>query len=231
MEKNDIKLEDWQRILEGNVPHAFLLEVVIRIFFVYLLVLVAVRLMGNRMASDLGKVELVSRICLAAAIGLPLQTPDRGLLASAIVASFAVFAERVISWYATKNRKFEILTQDNWNTLIADAVMQLDTMKRTRITRERLFAQLRSNGIEHLGEVERFYFEANGAFSLLKKEPALPGLSILPDWDEEIRHEQPKSDQLVCTQCGIAQHETPTCVCGSNDWQSAVRKRNKDKDD
>lgn len=222
MEKEEIHIADWQRILEGQVPHEFLLEAVLRIFFIYLLLLVSVRIMGNRMASDLSKVELVSRIVLAAAIGMTLQTPDRGLLGSVIVAFVAVVAERIISRWITNNRKFEILSQDNIDQLVTDAVMHLDTMKRTRITRERLFAQLRSEGIKHLGEVERFYFEANGSFTLIKNEKPIAGLSIFPDWDEEICGEQEKSDKMVCSICGSYQSKGTVCCCGSKDWQVAV---------
>lgn len=222
MEKHEIHITDWQRILEGQVPHSFLLEVVFRIFFVYLLVLVSVRIMGNRMASDLSKVELVSRIMLAAAIGMPLQAPDRGLLGSVVVAIVAVVAERVISHRAARSRKFEILSQDNIASLVVDSVMHLDTMKSTRITRERLFAQLRSEEVEHLGEVERFYFEANGSFTLIKKEKPSPGLSVLPDWDKEMREDQEKAGKKVCTICGTLKTDDPFCCCGSKNWQEAV---------
>lgn len=222
MEKEEIHITDWQRILEGQVPYTFLIEAVIRILVAYLIIMVAARLMGNRMASDLSKVEMISRIMLAAAIGFPLQTPDKGLLGSAVVAVVAVVAERIISRQAAKNRRFEILSQDNIDQLVVDSVMQLGVMKRTRITRERLFAQLRSEQIEHLGEVERFYFEACGSFTLIKREKPGPGLSILPDWDKEIREEQKNAGKRVCTVCGTLKADSPTCSCGSKDWQEAV---------
>jgi hypothetical protein len=47
MKPEEIYLSDWSRILIGEVPGSFYLEAIIRVVFIYLLLLVAMRLMGN----------------------------------------------------------------------------------------------------------------------------------------------------------------------------------------
>src|SRR5690606_27155627 len=99
-------------------------------------------------------------------------------------------------------------------------------MKRTRITRERLFAQLRSEGITNLGAVRRLYFEANGAFSLIKNMDPKPGLCILPDWDSDFIEELEMRDELFCLSCGNqkdSQQEGNECSkCGESTWKNGV---------
>jgi len=51
MKPEDIQITDGLRMLLGEVPWGFLLEVALRILFLYGLILVSMRLMGKRMAS------------------------------------------------------------------------------------------------------------------------------------------------------------------------------------
>jgi hypothetical protein len=61
-----IQLTDWHRILAGGTPWEFLLEVVLRAAFTYLLLLVAMRLLGKRVAAQLTLFELSMVVTMAA---------------------------------------------------------------------------------------------------------------------------------------------------------------------
>jgi len=162
MKSYEIVMDDWMKILIGNVPIHFFLEVVFRVLFVFLLLIFSMRLMGKRMASQLSRNEMVAMSSLAAAIGIPIQAPDRGLLPALIVAIIVILGQRWIARIAAWNEQFEEVSQGDIGVLVYDGVLNIKEMKITRISRERLFAQLRSEGIKHLGQVQRFYFEANG---------------------------------------------------------------------
>ncbi|WP_338868029.1 YetF domain-containing protein [Spirosoma sp. SC4-14] len=224
MNKEDIHLTDWLRILIGEVPGSFYVEILIRAAAVYLILVVSMRLMGRRMASKLSRNEMSAMISLAAAIGVPILDPSRGLLPACIIAVVVVFTQRLVSYWAAKNSRFEGISQDISTTLVENSVMLLFNMKQSRITRELLFAQLRSHGILHLGQVKRLYMEANGAFTLIKDSMPKPGLLILPDWDTEFIQQQNKvDDQLVCYYCGNplanTTFEEENCSnCGHHEW-------------
>jgi hypothetical protein len=87
MKKEDIHLGDWQRMFFGEVPGGFYWEVVLRIAVIYLILMVSMRLMGKRTASQLSRNEMIALVSLSAAIGVPLQAPDRGILAAVIIAA------------------------------------------------------------------------------------------------------------------------------------------------
>jgi uncharacterized membrane protein YcaP (DUF421 family) len=164
MKSEDIKLGDWARIFLGEAPPEFFLELVIRAFFIFLLLLVAMRLFGLRMAAQVNRLEMIGLFSLAAAIGVPLQAPDRGLLPAVVISVVVVSIGRLVATLSFGNEKFEKLAEDQMDVLVENGRIRMKTIKRTRLTIERLYARLRESGIRHLGEVERLYFEPNGSF-------------------------------------------------------------------
>src|SRR5215210_4335030 len=100
MQPKPIQLTDWHRILAGGTPWTFLLEVMLRAAFTYLLLLVAMRLLGKRVAAQLTLFELSMVVTMAAVIGIPLQVPDRGLLPALAVLLVAVAFQRGLSLWS-----------------------------------------------------------------------------------------------------------------------------------
>lgn len=229
MKEYQIHIDDLQRIFIGEATGDFYIEVIFRTVIIYLILIISMRLLGQRMASQLSRIEMAAMVSLAAAIGVPLQSPERGLLPAVVIALIVVGAARLISYYASKNQKFEQLSQDHLDILLEDSVLNLPLMRRTRISKERLFAQLRSEGFTHLGMVKRVYFEANGSFSLIKNTDPRPGLCILPDWDHDFIKELEVTAELVCENCGNKkdpdQGGEVCSECGESDWQNGVYDR------
>ncbi|UFH52747.1 DUF421 domain-containing protein [Spirosoma sp. KNUC1025] len=228
MKKEDIHLYDWQRILIGEVPGIFYVEILIRAAAIYLLLVLSMRLMGRRMASKLSRNEMAAMISMAAAIGVPILDANRGLLPAYIIALVVVLTQRLVSYWAARNQRFEAITQGDNSMLVENAVIQFKAMKDARITRELLFAQLRSSGLIHLGHVKRLYMEANGAFTLIEEPEPKPGLSVLPEWDSEFVDKQEKApNQYVCYHCGNTRPATDTTSdcsnCGHNEWVLALK--------
>lgn len=228
MKKEDIYLYDWLRIFIGEVPGTFYIEILIRAATVYLILVVSMRLMGRRMASHLSRNEMAAMISLAAAVGIPILDAQRGLLPVVVIAMVVIFTQRLISYWAAKNETFEGFTQGISSTLVKNSVIQLSAMRGSSITRELLFAQLRSEGLIHLGQVKRLYLEANGAFTLIKEPTPKEGLSLIPEWDTEFIDQQKKApNQCVCHACGKlqprpVQQGDPCTNCGNRKWVAAL---------
>lgn len=117
---------------------------------------------------------------------------------------------------------------DDLDVLVEDGKLNLDIMQHVRVTRERLFAQLRHEEIFNLGKVQRVYLEANGSFSIFQFPQEREGLSLVPDMDPELLQEQPKAqDSFACNICGnlVKEQETkkPCARCETTDWSVAMR--------
>jgi uncharacterized membrane protein YcaP (DUF421 family) len=153
MKKEDIHFSDWLRILIGEVPGAFYLELLLRAVLIFLLLMLAMRFMGKRMSGLLSRNELVAMVSLAAAVGTPLTAPDRGILPAVIIAIVVVYIERWISAKAFRNEDFERYAIGKLDILVSDGVIDLDILKKVRISRERLMAELRGSGVKQMGSV------------------------------------------------------------------------------
>jgi uncharacterized membrane protein YcaP (DUF421 family) len=217
---------DWQRIFLGEVPPSFYLEILLRMAVVYIILMASMRSLGKRMAAQLTRNETAAMVSLAAAIGVPILSPERGLLPPIIIAVIVVCLSRLIAYISAHNQKVEAITQGETDTLVKDAVMDTKTMLKTRITRERILAQLRSNRVNHLGEVKRLYLEANGNFTVVLSDQPKPGLAIFPDDDIEFISELKPGNTLVCHVCGNeskSQSRSEVCSnCSHTKWTPGV---------
>ncbi|MCC9167701.1 DUF421 domain-containing protein [Pontibacter harenae] len=231
MNSTDAELWDWMRILLGSSPPIFLIEVIIRVSFIYLLLMVSMRIMGKRMSALISRNEMIAMVSLAAAVGLPMQDPNQGLIPAVIVAIIVIGVQRIISTNTMKSAKFESLVVGSINALAQDGCLQLKNMERSKITRERLLTEFRNKEVTNLGKVQRAYLEANGSFTiyLYDEDEEREGLCILPDWDKEFLHELTVTDDFfACGSCGnvVQSQNKPeqTCDnCGHKEWFKAIR--------
>lgn len=227
---SDFKLFDALRMFLGDVPWSFLLEAVIRVTFIYVVLVGSMRLMGKRMGQQLSRNELAAMVSLAAAGGVSVLAPDRGLLPPLVVAVILVVGQRLVARATFHSSRFEQLSQGDIGIMVENGCLRFDDMARAVLSRERVFAKLRSEGIDHLGQVKRLYMEANGSFTLVEQDPPQPGLTLAPDWDQDYIRQQPHvPDTFACTRCGNLAHssQTPTrqCPrCHNAQWSPAVTK-------
>jgi uncharacterized membrane protein YcaP (DUF421 family) len=243
MKPEDIKITDWMRILFGDTPYEFLIEVIdtpyeflieviIRILFIYILLVLTMRFMGHRMEAMISRNELIAMVSMAAAVGIPLLTPDRGLLPAVVIAIVVISIQRLIAYVTTRSASKENLLLDEITLLVSDGQLLADEMLKSRITRERMLSELRSSNIKNLAQVQRAYMEANGNFSVVrvadeKKVDTMTGLCILPTFDMEYRNRFSFSDsESACSACGNVIQENPpkaSCSnCGADDWTPAM---------
>lgn len=228
MKKEEIHLADWHRILFGNAPAEFLIEVLIRTAIMYLFLLLILRLLGKRMGGQLTISELAVMLTLGAIVSVPMQAADKGMLQGILVLTCALIFQRGINYFAVKNEKIERFIQGHESIIIKDGALDFDELSAMKISREQMLAVLRNQNIYNLGEVQRAYIEACGLFSIYKYAEPKPGLSLLPPNDKGATTTLATAvEAIVCEQCGIGNQEQNeidhTCNnCGANKWIPAI---------
>ncbi|RNI21991.1 DUF421 domain-containing protein [Rufibacter latericius] len=228
MKKEEIYFPDWQRLLIGNTPWEFMLEVFIRTIIIYVALLIILRLMGKRMNAQLTISELAVMVTLGGIASAPMQLPDRGILLGIVIFICALFFQRGLNLWAFRNPKIEKLTQGHLSLVVKEGVLVIGEMERARLSKDQVFAALRTHNIRQLGQVKRVYMEACGLFSVIKEKEPKPGLSILPAKDKALVESLPEDkNHLACTRCGNlaesnqAQGNTcPNCSC--DEWIPAT---------
>jgi uncharacterized membrane protein YcaP (DUF421 family) len=179
------KLDDWQRLLVGDAPWAILVEVLLRTALIYLVLIVIVKLLGKRLSGQLTNLELAVMVVVGAIVSAPMQIPDRGLLAGAVSLVVLLALQRAIGHATAVWPRLERWVFGRGTTLVADGELLLPAMRRACVSHEQVYAILRSHGVRQLGEVERVYLEASGAFSVLRRAQPEAGLALVPTRAEQ----------------------------------------------
>ena len=134
-----------------------------------------------------------------------------------------------MGWLGFKNRKIENLTHGTLDILVIDGIMQLEAMQRCSISRQQLFAHLRSKNVTNLGAVRRVYIEASGLFSLYELAKPKAGLPLFPPIDKKVLERRLDVKLVSCTHCGLTcdkQPEQPNCADReSTEWTTAITER------
>lgn len=230
MKAYQIFLDDWHRILIGNYPAAMYFELLVRAAFVFLLMVVCMRLIGKRMATQLTRLEIAALSSLAATGGAVLLNFQRGLLTALLAALAVVAIQRMLAMYATRNEKINTILQGKVGILIGNGHIHLEQMEKVRLSKERLFAQLRSEGVMHLGMVDRLYFEADGNFTLVQNKQPESGLPILPTTDPLFLAQQVTDhEHAVCSHCGKRYDKAPRqcSICAASTFIAPITQAQK----
>ncbi|WOD14020.1 DUF421 domain-containing protein [Paraburkholderia kirstenboschensis] len=220
-------MEFVQRLLVGDGPWAFLVELAPRAVIVYGLLLVAMRLMGKRVAAQLSITELAVVLMLGAAIGVPIQVSSQGVLPAVVVLCAVVVLQRLTGKAGLRWRRFEVLQQGDVTILIKDGRMLLDQLKVCDMSREMLASELRAAQVAHLGQLRRVYLEASGSISIVRRRDERPGLTVRPDMERSLLDAIGADGYFSCWNCGVTvaadqRPSHPCTACRASRWESAV---------
>ncbi|WP_207431541.1 DUF421 domain-containing protein [Sabulibacter ruber] len=229
MKKEEIYFPDWQRLLIGNTPWEFMAEVLLRTLVIFIVLLVVLRLMGKRMNGQLTISELAVMVTLGGIASAPMQLPDRGVLMGVVAFTCALVFQRGINLWAFRSRKVEVVTQGDLCMILKEGVMLVKELENSRLSRDQVFAALRTHNIQHLGQVKRLYIEASGEFSVVKAKEPKPGLPIIPLRDQALLKSLPSDNNYsACTRCGnvgetnqVKGTACPYCSC--TEWIPAAK--------
>ena len=232
----DFQVFDFHRIFIGNAPLTFLLEIVFRTIIMYGYTIFLLRVLGKRGMGQLSTLELAIIISFGTAVGDPMieaETPILyGMVAVTVITTLQIGLERLIN----KNKKVEAFMEGAPNLVVNQGVIQWDCLVKDNLSKEDLFRSLRAKDVEHLGQINKAFFETSGQISVLYQSPkqVKPGLSVLPENEQNpdkiLRKGVPVKEAglYCCYNCGnlrsLSQIQpVPSCqVCKSSEWVAAV---------
>lgn len=229
MNKEDIRIDDWHRLLIGDNPWGFTIEVFIRTLIIYSCLVIVMRLLGKRMNAQLTIMDLAVMLTLGAIASVPMQAFNRGILPGIILLICILLLHQGITLIINRKRGIEVLTQGEVALLIKNGVVDTTKLHELRISKDQLFSVLRFKSIQHLGQVKRLYSEADGLFSLYTADDPKPGLSVLPRKEEALPlREKDVENHFACAYCGnVTERENnypiPCDNCGNQDWVAATK--------
>lgn len=222
----------WKDLLLGSENWPFLWETVLRTFIMFLIIIVALRLLGKRGVKQLSVFELVVIIGLGSAAGDPMFYKDVGILPSLVVFVLIVSLYSIITWLIGKNKKFELLVEGKPICLIKDGEFEIENFKKEALGEDEFFSELRLKGISQLGQVETAIEESNGEISVFyfPDDKVKYGLPIMPDSLQNPLQRFSEPGYYACIFCGhtkkMEEQKTATCPeCKKKEWVKASNKK------
>ncbi len=163
-----------------------MLTIIIRTVLIYVIVTVAVRIMGKRQVSDMQTSELVITLIISEIASLPLENAERPLLNSVVPIMMIAAIELLVSLIMMKSRRFRSLICGHPIVVIKDGKIIDAELRRLRISHEDLYSLLREKDMSDESGVRYGIIEPNGTLSIITDEDSGDGRIMSRDLQDEL---------------------------------------------
>jgi len=205
MEQEPVNSFEWNRILlPEEFNYDFLLEVAFRTAFMFLLLLIFLKLSGKRSIFQLSLFEIALIVGLGSAAGDPMFYHDVGLLPIMVVFIVIALMYKGVVYLTAKSERMEKVIEGKVESLLENNILAYQRLDSEAISLEEFFGFLRVHHIEHLGQVRNAYLELTGDISVYfyPDEDVRPGLPILPDSLDKSCQSIAVTGHYSCQKCG-----------------------------
>lgn len=147
----------------------------LRAIFLYLLLIVVIRLMGKRQLGEMEPPEFVVTLLIADLAAVPMQEIGISLFSGLVPILTVLALELLLSGLSLRSLRLRRLIGGNPIVLMEDGRILQENLRRTRITVDELLELLRQAGTIDPSQVWRAILETNGQLSVLRyaaQEPA-----------------------------------------------------------
>ena len=213
---------EWQRMLIGNEPPLFLLEIVFRIAIIWPWTMVLLRWVGGRSLSQLSLVEFLLVIALGSAVGDSMLAPDVPLLHAMLVILTVIVLDKAVNLAIRRFDTAKKVIDGRPTEVLRNGVILSAGLQSRQLGNLELMELLRLKGVENLGSIARAYLEPSGQLSVFPLDTPGLGLAIVPPV-ECADNAVTDTTNLCCSSCGTLNKEQHACPeCGSETRLNAV---------
>lgn len=145
-----------------------------RTIILYILVVIALRIMGKQQISQLQPFEFVLTLMIAELAAIPMADTGIPLLKGIVTIVILLFAQVTLSFLSLKNQGFRKFLSGTPVILIKDGVILEDVMRKIRYNINDLLEQLRIKNYHNINEIAFAYLETNGEISVIPKAQCQP---------------------------------------------------------
>lgn len=147
---------------------------IIRTIILYLLIIVAVRLMGKKQVGELEPTELVLAMLISDLAAVPMQDFGIPLLYGALPICVLSALTMFLSVLMLKNVRFRELICGRPSVIMEHGKLLEKELERNRFTTDELMEELRMQGITDLSSVKYAILENSGQVSIILYEKDSP---------------------------------------------------------
>ena len=172
-----------------------MVEFLIRLPVVYLVLLLATRIMGKREIGQLSSIDFVVAIVVAELATMPITDIKVPLLQSLIPIILLTILQIITSVVCLKSDKFRQFLYGKPSILISKGQMQVREMRKARYNIDDLLTQLRQRDVFDIADVDHAVLETSGDLTVVLR-PAKRGVT-LEDIKDDIPDNEPMPLSLI----------------------------------
>lgn len=147
---------------------------VFRAFFLYIFVIVVMRIMGKREIGQLQPYELAITMIISELVALPMENNGIPLLSGVIPILVITFTQMLLSYLTTKSQWIQDVISGTYSVIVENGKMIEKNMAEQKYTITELLEQLRMNGVTKISDVQYAILETSGELSIILKEAKRP---------------------------------------------------------
>jgi uncharacterized membrane protein YcaP (DUF421 family) len=144
----------------------------------YAALIVILRVSGKRTLTKLNAFDLVITVALGSTLATIVLSKDVALLEGVLALTLLVTLQAVITWLSVRAPWFQTLVKSEPTLLLRDGAFLHAAMRSQRITREEIFAAIRSEGLGDLKSVAAVILETDGSISVIPRADADEGAAL-----------------------------------------------------
>ena len=162
--------------------HGNMLILFLRAGLMYALVFTVLRLTGKRQVADLQPFDLLITLMVADLASCAIGDTGTPLVYSIVPILALYLIQQVVNYLSLKSSRMRRVFCGNALLLVADGILQEDTMRAANYTVMDLLDQLRAKDVFEIGNVSYAILETNGTLSVLQRSecqtPTLRDLNL-----------------------------------------------------
>jgi len=145
------------------------IQLIIRTFFIYIVVVITMRIMGKRQIGQIQPFEFAIAVMISDLAAIPLSEEDKDLYHAVVPIAVLVVCQLLISFLSIKGVRIREIVCGKPALLIRDGKILEKNLRKELYTINDLLEQLRFNSIQSVSDVEYGILETNGQLSVLLK--------------------------------------------------------------
>ena len=198
--------------------------VIFRTIIIYIVLTIAVRVMGKRQLGDLQPMDLIITIIIADFATVPLQDIGVPISQGVLPLLLLMSLESILSFIILKINPLRRVMHGHPSFIINDCRIDQNEMKRLHLSVEDLIEEIRIAGAYSIDDVRYAIIETNGNWSVFLKEEASP---LTPDTLGMKPQSHPIPTTIICD--GTVKLDNLTKLNLDKQWLNNVLSHNKIK--
>lgn len=147
------------------------METILRITFVYIFVMIALRVMGKREFGQLAPFDLVVLLLIPEIFSQAMVREDFSMTNAVVGVGTLLSLVFLTSLLAYRFRTFGQVVAGSPNTLVSKGALVPDHMHHERVGPDEIYEALHTAGLEDLGQVKWVILETDGRLAVVPWQP------------------------------------------------------------